>query len=283
MDKYCAIALADQHTGHENGLLNPNSKAKLMLPIEGQDAYTDVPVTPFQEDMWELVETAKDWVDENCKDMKKIVVHHGEVCHGVDKYPENIKHDRLHTQVELAADTFKPWRDYPIRLLTGTGWHEAGQGSMAKFVGDKLTSMGMEAKVSHRRRIRLGDFIWDMTHKGPTTSKRKRLESNACFWEAHDNLTRYAFDQRIDECPDLTTSGHCHVPSMGSATFLSDGEFITSTNMVCPPLCGPGAYSRTLSKAEYTVGLTIIVVVDGKLHHIEPVFRTFTDFVEEKL
>lgn len=273
----CFIVISDTHTGHKQGLVNPDSKLEEDVPV---------PVYPVAESLWQITEEVRNWVNENCKNYNKWLVHLGELTQGTE-YKEDLLTTSMFEQLKLARETIYPFLDMPkmkgARFLQATGWHEFDDGSSSKESAYVLKAKypKLDIKQMNQSRTLVNDVLIEWTHHGASTSKRKYLEGNAAFLEAKDRIIHHLIERK--RCPDLSFSAHTHKPSQNTASVLSEGKYIRNTQVITTPMCGPGCYSRKIANPDmYYVGMHL-VLVDKHGFEVIPFYKRLVDFHYEEL
>lgn len=282
MSKTAVVIITDGHSGHDQGLAHPDTELKDDLPMKGEPTHRQINLNPTQLQLYDIVTTARTWLGKNCRGWNKILINHGEIIQG-NKYPDNLMTQDLYEQVKMGFDTFAPWMDIvdKVYLHQATTWHEFGNGSASKLIGDMLR-MKYKKPVRHAHKFRfdIDGFLLQTTHHGPATSKRKRLEDSAARWAAHDKIMVGKIEN--EPIPDLVVTAHTHKPSWGTAHVLANGGYETCDWIITPPMCGAGAFSRKISGQDaYYVGMQILQIVDGSLVHVEPFYTRIIDYERE--
>jgi len=279
----------DKHTGHRQGAVNPESKIKDPVPIQGRSTHVPVRVGAYSELIWECLMQMKDWVDTNYPKSDKYFMDLGEIVQGT-LYKDDLLTTVQAEQMELARDVYKPFLSMKnmraVRFMTATSWHEYGQGSASRLMAEQLKSeYRIDVDWMNRSRILIkdADVLLQFQHHGPGASKRKRLEGSRAFWEAHDRVLRHITSKK--RCPDYVFSAHTHRQSKGTAEIFDEhrGEYIKSTHVIAPPLCGPAAFSRKIDHREdYVIGGNVLVT-DGKMVHLEHFYKLTFDYTLEEI
>jgi len=267
----CFIVISDGHTGHKNGLLNPNSELEEGVPV---------PMYAVPQSLWNLTVQVRDWVNTNCKKYDKWLINLGETTQG-NKFSDDLLTAEMHLQFKWAAEAMYPFLDMKgmkgARFLQATSWHEYGDGSSSKLMVELLKAKyKLDIKQAVQSRMLVDDVMFEWTHHGPGTSKRKYLEGNSAFTEAKDKILLHLTEG--DRCPDLSFSAHHHKPSKAQASILSNGTYTENTQVITPPMCGAGAYSRKVANpSAYYVGMHV-VLTDGHGFEIVPFFKRMVDY-----
>ena len=271
------IVISDRHTGHKQGTVNPDSRLDEDVPI---------PLYPTAESLWEIIITAADYLNTNCKSYDKWIIDLGEVIQGNDKKDDLLVTD-WDIQLRLSKEALAPFLGLKklkgVRFLQATSWHELGNGGASKTLAHlvKADNKKLDVKHMNQSRIVVDGVMLDFTHHGSSTSKRKYLEGNSAFLDAKDRIINHIIEGK--RCPDLSFTAHTHKPSKASASILSNGEYITNTQIITPPLCGAGAYSRKVANPDmYYVGMHI-VLTDGHGFEVIPFYKRLVDYHLEEI
>jgi len=273
----CFIVISDMHTGHKQGLVNPDSKLDEDVPI---------PLYPIPESLWNITEKVRDWVNTNCKKYDKWLINLGETTQG-NLHKDDLLTAEMHLQFKWAAEAMYPFLDMKgmkgARFLQATSWHEYGDGSSSKLMAETLKSKypKLDIKQMNQSRMVVGDTLFEWTHHGSSTSKRKYLEGNSAFLDAKDRIIQHIIERK--KCPDLTFTAHTHKPSKATASILSEGTYINNTQVITPPMCGAGCYSRKVANPSvYYVGMHV-VLTDGHGFEIIPFYSRLFDYTMEEI
>ena len=273
----CFVVISDQHTGHQHGLVNPDSQDDTEKPVN---------LSAVQESLWDLLMQTKDWVDTNCKKYDKWLIHLGETVQG-NKYQDSLQTAKMWLQFRWARETMRPLLDMKgvkgARFLQATSWHEYGDGSSSKEMCYTLQAEypKLDIQQMNQSRMLADGVLFEWTHHGSGTSKRKYLEGNSAFLDAKDRIINHIIEDK--RCPDLTFTAHTHKPSKATASILSNGEYISNTQVITPPMCGPGAYSQKVANpAIYYVGCHV-VLADKHGFEIVPFYKRLFDYHMEEI
>ena len=273
----CFIVISDQHTGHKQGLVNPDSKL---------DEDVAVPVYPTAQSLWDITKNVRAYVGRNCRGYDKWLINLGETTQG-NKFTDDLLTTDMSLQFKLSRDTMHPFLDMKgmkgARFLQATSWHEYGDGSSSKLMVELLKAKypKLDIKQMNQSRMKVDDVLFEWTHHGSSTSKRYYLQGNAAFLDAKDRLLFHIAENY--KCPDLTFTAHTHKPSKATASILNDGAYISNTQVITPPMCGAGAYSRKIANPSmYYVGMHV-VLTDGHGFEVIPFYKRMIDYHMEEI
>jgi len=283
MRKLLFMIAADKHSGHREGCCNPNTELTDDVPWEGKPSTHKVNLTATQQSIHGITEETIDWTKHNGKGFDKWYIDLGEVMQG-NKHIDNLQTADMDEQRQIAIDTIKPFLRMCVgaRIHQATSWHEGSNGQNSKGVVSELKEAFSNKDIRHanKSRIVIDNFMTQFSHHGANTSKIKHLEGNAAYNAAKNMLIEGLIEN--ERVPDLVFSAHCHKPSMGTAHELAEGKYHSCTWAVASPMCGPGAYSRQVANPNsYYVGMNVVMIVDGKLLHIEPIYKKLYDYTVE--
>lgn len=266
------VVISDQHTGHKQGLLNPDS----------EDDGKPIHLSAVQESLWEITQSVRDSLP---KKAEKWLIHMGETTQG-NQHKDDLLTAEMYLQFKWSAEVLHPFLDTGfkgVRFLQATSWHEYGDGSSSKLMVELLKEKYRKTDFLRvaQSRIAVGDLLFEWTHHGSSTSKRKYLEGNAAFLDAKDRIINHIIEGK--RCPDITFSAHTHKPSKSSASILSNGEYVSNTQIITPPMCGPGCYSRKVANPSmYYVGMHV-VLTDGIGFDVIPYYKRLYDYTMEAI
>lgn len=287
MRKVALFVASDKHSGHRQGLANPKTKLKEDVPMKGEDVYSQVALNALQVALWDLTKSVRRWSGSNLRGYEKWFIDLGEVVQG-NEYSDDLMTDRMNEQRILARESIEPFLELKgvkgARIHHATTWHDYANGSMPELIADELQMSypKLDIKANHKSMIEIDDFLLQFFHTGPNPGKRKRLEPNGAYWAAHDLMLENMIEH--EPIPDLVVTAHHHKPSKATPSFVQKGEFTSCTWMTTPPLCGPGAFSRKVANPDYFyVGMSVVLIVDGKLLDIVPFFAKMYDYTKEQL
>ena len=134
----------------------------------------------------------------------------------------------------------------------------------------------VDVKQMNQYRALIGDTLLEFTHHGSATSKRKYLEGNSAFLDAKDRIINHLVEGK--RCPDLTFTAHTHKPSMATAHILQDGKYVENTQVITPPMCGPGCYSRKVANPSMYYVVMHVVLTDGIGYEVTPFYKRLLDY-----
>ena len=273
----CFIVISDGQTGHKQGLVNPSSEMDEDVPI---------PLYAIPKSLWAITENVRAWIDTNYPKAHKWLINLGETTQG-NQYKDDLLTAEMHLQFKWAAETMYPFLDMKgmkgARFLQATSWHEYGDGSSSKLMVEMLKAkyQKLDIKQANQSRMLVDDVLFEWTHHGSATSKRKYLEGNSAFLDAKDRVIQHLIEDK--RCPDLTFTAHTHKPSMATASIISNGKYVSNTQVITPPMCGPGAYSRKVANPDlYYVGMHV-VITDGIGFEIIPFYKRLFDYTVEEI
>ena len=273
----CFIVISDQQTGHKQGLVNPSSEMEEGVPV---------PLYPVAESLWSLTKEVRDWVEKNCKKYDKWLINLGETTQG-NEFKDDLLTAEMHLQFKWVTETMYPFLDMKgmkgARFLQATSWHEYGDGSSSKLMVELLKARypKLDIKQMNQSRMLVNNVLFEWTHHGSSTSKRKYLEGNAAFLDAKDRIIQHLVERK--RVPDITFTAHTHKPSKNTASILSDGAYIENTQIITPPMCGAGCYSRKVANPSmYYVGMHV-VLVDKHGFEVVPFYKRLYDYVQEEI
>jgi len=245
-----------------------------------------VPLYPVAESLWSLTKEVRDWVEKNCKKYDKWLINLGETTQG-NEFKDDLLTAEMHLQFKWVAETMYPFLDMKgmkgARFLQATSWHEYGDGSSSKLMVELLKARypKLDIKQMNQSRMLVNNVLFEWTHHGSSTSKRKYLEGNAAFLDAKDRIIQHLVERK--RVPDITFTAHTHKPSKNTASILSDGAYIENTQIITPPMCGAGCYSRKVANPSmYYVGMHV-VLVDKHGFEVVPFYKRLYDYVQEEI
>jgi len=274
----------DSHAGHKWGLCPPD----IVLKEEGADGqireYTPR-LTPVQETLWEIHTENVRWLKEYAGDDAVIVLQTGDPTHGT-KYPDEVMTTSMYNQVRIAVGNFIPMLRIPnvemVRVSTGTGSHEMGEGTTAYMIGEILELMFPDIDIGVVKHGLLtiemdkseNDKEIDFSHHGPSAGIRSWTKGNVARHYARDIIEEHLKDGDIP--PDVILRGHVHERVSEVVTWWRDGQPVETRMIVTPPMSGVTFFARQVARSPYksAYGWVVLEIIDNKMS--DPIFKAKT-------
>ena len=286
--------ITDTHGGHIAGLLNPETV--LQRKQENEDGGYDLvdwtpPMEPGQLRRWSLYERIIESAINLARGDQIILISLGDHTQGI-LHSDDALSMRVADHVLIAKWNFMPWMTIPnvveTRLISGTSWHEFGEGSAMILVADALRDKFPNKNITPlyhgltdiRQSTDVEGVLVDYTHHGPSQSMRKHLEGNTARYYLQSSMQDELMDGKTP--PHLVLRGHFHSMINEVITRHTMRGWFESRIVVCPPLCGLGDYARktTRSAHKITEGGVLFEILDNKPQ--QPVFITDTRDIRKK-
>jgi hypothetical protein len=291
MKKFNRVVIAafgDLHSGHELGLLNPETG--LYREDREGNPYVHVPkLNDNQEYLWELYHD--DHIPEVIKlaeEDEVIPVFLGDVSQG-NRFHDEVMTSRMSDQLLISEANFLPWFNYKnvntMRLTRGTAPHSYGEGSAEVTVAALLTRRFPERdiKTIYHGLADISGMKTDYAHHGPYTGSRNWLQGNVARLYLQSLI-----EDELDfgnEPAQLVLRAHFH--SFVKVFFYKQfqGKEYNSWLIVVPSYCMLPDYARqrTRSKFLITNGMVAIEVIDGRIYQTHFFGETLDIRTKEKL
>lgn len=272
--RFILVDLSDTHGGFKAALLNP----EVVLYDEDERGKV-VPYSPkltaTQRFLWDLYERNIAETVELAGSDPIHVLHNGDLTHG-NKRPEQLVTTSIANQILIAQANLEPWlrvkQVKTLRLATGTGWHEFGEGSASVLVADALRRRypGRDIAASYHGLADYGGFVVDYAHHGPPPGSRVWLRGNVARFYLRDLMMQ---ELLAGNCPpDLVLRAHYHA-YIREVLELEGHE---STLIVTPSYSFLTDFAHKATRAAHrvSVGQVAFEVVGGKLARIFRQFET---------
>ena len=281
------VALSDLHSGHQLGLLNPD-----VILVQTQDDGSWTEWTPEQTEnqryLWALYLEFMEGVKALAGDDEIILLHLGDLIHGVHYRDGLIPDTSLVDQRAIAEHNLLPWMLLPnvrrVRLLTGTGIHVRAEGSNEARMAYSLSQVfkGKDIQATHHSRLEVDGFVFDAAHHGPPGGSRDWLRGNVARYYLRD---RMQIDRRGGLKPPFAyLRGHFHVDIWETLREQWRGELETSHLIVVPSFMGLTWHGRKVTRSEPVVsnGLYAFEIGEGQCR-IHPFTRKRDQRAQESL
>jgi hypothetical protein len=278
--KSILAVVTDKHAGHLLGLCNPNVRLH-QIGHDGEIREYTPALTDSQVFLWDVQTEIVEYAVRLANGCPIDVLDVADPTHG-KAYPEQTISTRTDDQIEIAVSNWEPWFTLPnlryVRLLTGTGLHEMGEGStvirIAETLRFKYSFDGIS--VYHHGLIKSDGVAIDVAHHGPNAGKRYWLGGNVAKFYLQDIMMWEV--ARGERPPDLVLRGHRHQVVNVVTTLLTPkmNDYYESRLIVVPPLCMMSDHARKVTESKYlvTVGGVLFVIEDGVLSR--PIFVMHT-------
>lgn len=275
-------ALADLHSGHKLGLMDPET----VLPSD------DGPYTPSttatQRYLWGLYQEYIGQVVELAAGDDIVLFHNGDLMHG-DRYPEQLVSTRKADFVLIAARNLRPWMRVPnvkaLRILLGTAAHNFGEGSAEILVAEMLAGQcpKLDVRAYYHGLVGVGGVEFDVSHHGPYPGSRKWLEGNSLRYYLRSLMMDELLDGR--EPPRVVLRAHYHRYLRETVRVEVRDRTYENDIVLLPSFCGLGGYAhqRARSVHKQTHGLVAFEIVGGRLVDIYPFKKTLDVRTKEVL
>lgn len=288
MRRQVIVGLADTHGGHNQGLLNPDTVLE-RDDESGKPHRYNPQLTPFQEMIYADYSECMDRVINIADNDEIILIHDGDLTQG-NRFEENWVSSRLSDQIIIAYHNLKPWMKYKnikiIRVAKGTGAHVYKEGSSEILVSKLLQNEFKDKDITavYHGLLTTDNFSVDYAHHGPSPGTREWLKGNMGVLYLKDIMKRSL--KRGVRPPDLVLRAHFHEYShVNHIEQWGDNDEYISTLVTLPSFCGGGDNGIKASRSRDTlqIGMCAFEIVDGKLHNIHRLFRTYDIRSEEKI
>lgn len=263
MTRSILVDLSDTHGGSKFGLMNP----AVVLYDEDHEGNL-VPYSPrptaAQSYLWELYQKNIAATVELAAGDPIDVLLNGDPVQG-NKYPQGLVTPEVADHIAIAEANMMPWLEIPnvrtVRLATGTGAHEFGDGSATLSLAKLLQAAHPDRDIAATNHglIDYGGCVVDYAHHGPHPGSRKWLEGNTARFYLRDLMLQEITNKRRP--PDLVLRAHFHTYIH---EILEMGEY-RSELIITPSYCFMNGHARQATRSQYrvSVGQVVFEIVDG--------------------
>lgn len=229
----------------------------MLLPDDDRGDYSPT-LTPGQRMLWEWYTDALSRVLSLAGRSQVHVIHNGDVCQGT-RYGDGLMSNRIADHLRIAAANMAPWMAQSqvksLRLVTGTGAHDFGEGTAEETVAQML---GKRVSLAYHDLIDAGGgYLIDVAHHGPHTGIRE--------WTRGNVARLYLMDRLLADDPPahLYARAHRH-DSIRVAVYRNH---VMHNLIVTPSWQLPGGYVSQVAQSPSVIrcGLWALELVDGGL------------------
>jgi len=283
------VAMADMHSGHKLGLLNPDTRVHEQDEM-GRVKKVKVKFTATQKWLWKMYRKDVQDVVELAGDDPIVLLVVGDACNG-DKYPDQLVSTRRSDQIEIAVRNLDPWVELQnldkLRLAKGTGAHDFGEGSAELLVAAQIQAKheGLDVQVLWHG---LGDadgVLIDYAHHGPSAGIRHWTSGNQVRYYLKSIMDTEIWANRRP--PDVVLRAHYHNLCWETVKVRrgKGDEYTQAHAIILPAYCGMSDHGQQATQSKYLIscGLVAMEVVDGELMRIVPFARSMDLRTREKL
>lgn len=258
---------ADIHSGHQLGLMNPDTQ---LLDDSGPEIQVRTPqLNSIQHWLWPNYTADMENVFALAgKGGKVTFILDGDITWGA-KYPDQLVSARAADQFTIAVANLAPWYEHKALkntwLVQGTESHEWGAGSapiaVAQFYSSKLSKVS--TKCIQHIRPNVDGVVMDVDHHGPPPG--------GTVWVDGDALRRYTKNVMLrdllagKEPPQVLVRAHYHRGIHETVRVQAGNRTHVCEAFVLPCYCGLTHYARQASRsgAELSCGMVAVVVENG--------------------
>lgn len=276
------VGIADIHSGHRLGLLNPDT-VLVRERDDGSDEEWSPELSETQKYLWRLYQQNIQQLLAFAGKDEIVVVHNGDATQG-DAHGGTIPDVTRADQRTIAKFNLLPLARLPqvrlVRLVTGTEVH-VPESAEAKVAWSLRQETGKDVAACHHSRIAVSGVLFDLAHHGPFPGSRDWLKGNVAFYYLKDHVYQ---DRRLGRCPArvyMRAHYHDYVPVRFEEFWAGERHIYDLT--VLPSFAGMTRYAAkaTRSKSSLTNGVVCYEIVDGRLGRIEPFMETLDLRTEE--
>lgn len=274
--RIAGISFGDRHGGLKNGLIMPGTKLSYGVGEAAEEV--EVKLSEWSDWLWNevwepAVAEAITWAGTD----PLIAADSGDAVHG-SRFIENLYSPHVSHQIHISHLALTPLRQAPTLaayfLAFGTGAHDYGSNSAAILLAEKLAAWGWQCKTDNHLRIKLTDnFLFDLSHHGPSVSQKPHLRENAARVYAREKVQEAV--EWGAEYPKLFQRGHVHLHTDTPVKFKMGPHEHRSHIMITPPLCGPNGYARQVARSPQYIecGVYLWEIIDGRLGEVRPFIK----------
>lgn len=259
------VHISDIHSGHQLGLLQPDTEIQVQSP-DGSFYYYTPNLTKSQEYLQELYLKSIDDINAFAGKDPVIVFMTGDITHGNKHIQQCITAD-VSSQITIAVANMRPL--YRLRTLKavrfagGTGSHtfEGASGEMLVASNLRLEYPRVDTKTVFHGSYLINGAEIDYAHHGPYPGSREWLRGNVARFYLRDMMMRHAMEGSL--IPSIVLRGHYH---SFVKEYLSHGGF-GAWLVVAPSMCLLDDYARYATRSEFkcTNGMVVFDIVGSKV------------------
>lgn len=287
MARKVLVWLTDTHGGHKLGLLNPDTELVDLTPDGEQQGFWPN-LTATQEFLWHLYTDHIQAVQDIAGGDPIVVVHGGDVCHG-NKYPEGSFETSAENMLRVGYKLLDPWLKVPnvtaLRILTGTGAHNLGEGALEGMIAFTLKANNREHNIEcyQHELLDVDGLLVDVAHHGPGPGIREWTDGNQVRYYTRSII--FGAMRNGKRPPDLVMRGHYHDMTWETLHYVWRGNWQTTHSFICPSYCGLTFHGQqaTKSQANCDYGLIAVEIEDGGIRRIWPLVMTVDRRTSEQL
>ena len=278
MKRSILVTLADPHSGHRYGLLNPNT---ILHELDAKGNVVkdyNPPLNSIQEYLWQNYTEAIKQIKEFARKDDIIIAVDGDLTAGT-KHAQRLVSDRVSDQITIGISNLRPLyslKPKAVKIIKGTGAHTLDFGSSEILISEKLSDEFPNIKTDfcNHALMKVGGMEADISHHGPTPGTRNWLKGN--------ELRYYLRSCMQDEInaghtpPRLYVRAHYHEDAEEQLIIKANGNRYKSAIVILPSLCWLDDYAEKVAKSpsRITQGLYMFEVIDGELCKIIPITKT---------
>jgi hypothetical protein len=276
--------MADLHSGHKLGLLNP-ATVLVRETDDGETDYWTPELGATQKWLWEVYLWCLGEAAELAGNDEIVVVHAGDVTQG-DRHEGAMKDVTRDDQREIARSNLLPVVEMEqvlsLRLTTGTAVH-VPDCAEARVAAALTGTRGVEVRACHHERLRVDGVVFDIAHHGPPPGVRDWLRGNVALYYLKSAI--YA-DRRMGQEPaQVYVRGHFHEYVPVPHEDIWHGQHQRYDLTILPSFCGFTEHARKVTRScpQLTVGMVAYVIQGGQVAHVQPFTRSVDLRMEEEL
>lgn len=270
VDRVIVAGSSDKHSGCIYGLMNPEVVLYDNNPETGQVEPWSPTSTASQRVVWMAHQEDFGQIVDLADGSPIIAIDMGDMTHG-NKWMRELVSTRPSDQWLIAAENLRPWLRLPnlraMRLVTGTGVHEFGEGSSARLLAEMLKREFKKdvLPVDHEL-LTINGVPFDLSHHGAPPGIRSWLKGNVL--ELYTRSIMLDAIQRHHRPPQVLWRAHYHQYVRRTATVGLDGSEFDCVAVILPACCLLDDHSRKVgrSPAAVSLGMVAAEIIDGKLH-----------------
>ena len=272
------VTLADPHSGHRYGLLNPDTV--LYEHDEHGNELEEVHprLNKIQEYLWEMYQGWINDVKEFANGDDLVIAVDGDMTVG-NRHPSRLVSEREADQIEIGVSNMRPWyalNPKAVKIIKGTGAHTFGYGSSEITITKQLHTEfpNIPTKFCDHALFTVNGMDADISHHGPTAGTRNWLKGN--------ELRYYLRSCMLDEIcaghvpPRLYVRAHFHEDVEETVIIKANGNRYKSTAVILPSLTYLDDFADQAAKSpsRITHGMYVFEVIGGELCRVLPLTKS---------
>lgn len=282
------VGLADEHSGHQLGLLNPDAHWEMESP-DGEIVDYHPQLTETQKYLWGVYTWARKEVFKLAGGYPLYVLQVGDLTQG--KKHGHLVSPLVDHQAIMGRYTLLPWFEHKnlkaLRIVIGTGAHNYGGGSSERICCSLLRAEHPKVSVKslYHGLHTIGGVTFDTAHHGPYPGSRGYLKGNVARLYLRDAMQQ-DLELVAGGVPAMVyLRAHYHTWIKEQVEIEFQGKTYNSVLVEVPSFCGMDDYAHKVTRSRFTQthGLAAFEIEKGKIVEIHKLTKTLDLRTKETL